>query len=229
MPGAARDPRQPMPEGICSDMPYAFTDHLRREIRRQLGEFEVRRIANPELRRAAVALVVVKSAIDESACLLLTRRSDKLRRHSGQFALPGGRLDPGETTEQAALRELDEELGLTLTEDAILGRLDDFETRSGFRMRPIVMWGGVASELRPDPVEVDKVFRIPFAELNSPAVPLLEPGESVATPMLSAPLPTMGSRVHAPTAALLYQFREVAIRGNATRVAHFDQPMFARR
>ncbi len=217
------------PEESQSDMPYAFKDSLRTAIQDQLARFEVRRIANPELRRAAVALVVVKSAIDDSACLLLTRRSDKLRRHSGQFALPGGRLDAGETTVQAALRELDEEVGLPLVEGDVLGRLDDFETRSGFRMRPVVMWGGIAADLRPDPIEVDKVFRIPFSELDSPAIPLLEPGETIATPMLSAPLPTMGNRVHAPTAALLYQFREVAIRGAHTRVAHFDQPMFARR
>ena len=130
---------------------------------------------------------------------------------------------------QAALRELEEEVGLPLGPDAILGTLDDFATHSGFRMTPIVMWGGIAQTLRPDPVEVDRVFRIPFSELDSPAIPLLEPGETVATPMLSAPLPTMGNRVHAPTAALLYQFREVAIRGLATRVAHFDQPMFARK
>ena len=210
-------------------MPYAFNDSLRARVKSRLDGFDVRHAGDPALRRAAVALVIVKSDIADSACLLLTRRSDKLRRHSGQFALPGGRLDPGETTEQAALRELDEELGLTLGPESVLGHLDDFATRSGFCMTPIVMWGGEAQTLRPDPIEVDKVFRIPFAELDSPAIPLLEPGETIATPLLSAPLPTMGNRVHAPTAALLYQFREVALRGQATRVAHFDQPMFARR
>ena len=215
--------------GNTASMPYVFDDAQRARIQRRLASFDVHRITDPALKRAAVALVIVKSAIDDSACLLLTRRSDKLRRHSGQFALPGGRLDAGETTEQAALRELDEELGLTLGADSVLGHLDDFATRSGFRMTPIVMWGGEALDLRPDPIEVDRVFRIPFAELDSPAIPLLEPGETIATPMLSAPLPTMGNRVHAPTAALLYQFREVALRGLSTRVAHFDQPMFARK
>lgn len=210
-------------------MTYAFTDDLRARIEGRLRRFDVRRVEEAGLRLAAVALVVVRSDLNGEACLLLTRRSDKLRRHSGQFALPGGRLDAGETTEQAALRELEEEVGLPLGPDAILGTLDDFATHSGFRMTPIVMWGGIAQTLRPDPVEVDRVFRIPFSELDSPAIPLLEPGETVATPMLSAPLPTMGNRVHAPTAALLYQFREVAIRGLATRVAHFDQPMFARK
>jgi 8-oxo-dGTP pyrophosphatase MutT (NUDIX family) len=210
-------------------MPYAFNDALRSRVKSRLDAFEVRQASDPALKRAAVALVIVKSALDGSATLLLTRRSDKLRRHSGQFALPGGRLDAGETTEQAALRELDEELGLTLGPENVLGHLDDFATHSGFCMTPIVMWGGEAQTLRPDPIEVDKVFRIPFAELDSPAIPLLEPGETIATPMLSAPLPTMGNRVHAPTAALLYQFREVALRGQATRVAHFDQPMFARK
>lgn len=210
-------------------MPFTFDDQLRARIQARLDAFEVRRVDDPGLKHAAVAMVVVPGEVDGQASLLLIRRSDKLRRHSGQFALPGGRLDPGETPVEAALRELHEELGLELGHDAIMGQIDDFATHSGFCMTPFVMWGGEIGALKPDPIEVDRVFRIPFAELNSPAVPLLEPGESVATPMLSAPLPTMGSRVHAPTAALLYQFREVAIRGLSTRVAHFDQPMFARR
>lgn len=210
-------------------MAHTFSDDLRQRIRARLDRFAVRTIADATLRRAAVALVVVKSERDGQACLLLTRRSDKMRRHSGQFALPGGRMDPGETTVETALRELDEEVGLTLGPETVLGRLDDFATRSGFCMTPIVVWGGVAAQLAPDPVEVDRVFRIPFAELDSPAIPLLEPGETIAAPLLSAPLPTMGNRVHAPTAALLYQFREVAIRGLDTRVAHYDQPMFARK
>ena len=210
-------------------MPYTFSDTLRAAIQRRLDVFPVRTIADPTLRRAAVALAIVRGTTGDGACLLLTRRSDKLRRHSGQMALPGGRMDPGETTVQTALRELEEELGLPLGPDAVMGPLDDFATRSGFVMTPVVVWGGPAEQLRPDPVEVDKVFRIPFAELDSPSLPLLEPGETVATPLLSVLLPTMGNRVHAPTAALLYQFREVALRGQDTRVAHFDQPMFARR
>jgi 8-oxo-dGTP pyrophosphatase MutT (NUDIX family) len=149
-----------------------------------------------------------------------------LRRHGGQYALPGGRLDEGETAAEAALRELEEELGLALGADRILGMLDDYPTRSGFRITPVVLWGAGAGEIRPDVQEVDQVYRIPLADLLSPAIPHLEPGPD-DHPVLSAPLATLGHRVFAPTAAMLYQFREVAILGRDTRVAHYDQPAFA--
>ena len=90
-----------------------------------------------------------------------------------------------------------------------------------------VVWGGEAREIDPDPVEVAKVFRIPLTELDSPAIPRLTPSADRQQPVMSAPLPTTGGVVYAPTAALLYQFREVAMHGRSTRVAHFDQPKFA--
>jgi 8-oxo-dGTP pyrophosphatase MutT (NUDIX family) len=188
---------------------------------------ERRPIEDPALRRAGVAIVVVKSDVDDEACVLLTKRPDSLRRHAGQYALPGGRLDEGETAEQAALRELSEELRLDLGPEAIIGLLDDYPTRSGFRITPVVVWGGVVGHIEPDPVEVAYVLRVPFRQLDSPEIPRLRPTEEGKPPVLSAPLPVMGSEVFAPTAAMLYQFREVAMRGLMTRVAHFDQPQFA--
>jgi hypothetical protein len=128
---------------------------------------------------------------------------------------------------QAALRELHEELRLDLQPDAILGLLDDYPTRSGFRITPVVVWGGIVDEIDPDPIEVAYVLRVPLSQLDDPAIPRLRPTEDGKPPVLSAPLPVMGSEVYAPTAAMLYQFREVAMRGLATRVAHFDQPRFA--
>ncbi len=208
-------------------MPYAFRPDLRGRLAGNIGAFERRPIEDPELRRAGVAIVVVKSDTGDEACILLTKRPESLRRHAGQWALPGGRLDDGETPEQAALRELHEELRLELQPDAILGILDDYPTRSGFRITPVVVWGGVVKHIDPDPVEVAFAVRIPFSQLDSPNIPRLRPTEEGKPPVLSAPLPIMGSEVFAPTAAMLYQFREVAMRGLATRVAHFDQPRFA--
>jgi 8-oxo-dGTP pyrophosphatase MutT (NUDIX family) len=208
-------------------MPYAFRPDLRERLAGNIDAFERRPIEDPALRRAGVAIVVVKSDTGDEACILLTKRPESLRRHAGQWALPGGRLDEGETPEQAALRELHEELRLELQPDAILGVLDDYPTRSGFRITPVVVWGGVVKHIYPDPVEVAFAVRIPFSQLDSPNIPRLRPTEDGKPPVLSAPLPIMGSEVFAPTAAMLYQFREVAMRGLSTRVAHFDQPRFA--
>lgn len=208
-------------------MPFAFRPDLRERLAGNIGALERRPIEDPALRRAGVAIVVVKSDVDDEACVLLTKRPDSLRRHAGQYALPGGRLDEGETAEQAALRELSEELRLDLGPEAIIGLLDDYPTRSGFRITPVVVWGGVVGHIEPDPVEVAYVLRVPFRQLDSPEIPRLRPTEEGKPPVLSAPLPVMGSEVFAPTAAMLYQFREVAMRGLMTRVAHFDQPQFA--
>ncbi len=208
-------------------MTIRFDGALRARIAANLGRFERRPLSDPAMRAAAVVIVVVHDAEADHAAVLLTRRPDNLRRHGGQFALPGGRLDPGETEIEAALRELEEELGLTLAPDAVIGTLDDFGTRSGFRITPVVAWADDARELRPNPEEVHKVFHVPLADLESPKIPYLEDSSAGSEPVMSAPLESLGHRVYAPTAAMLYQFREVALRGLDTRVAHFDQPRFA--
>lgn len=160
------------------------------------------------------------------AALLLTRRAQSLRHHPGQWALPGGRIEAGESAEQAALRELGEELGLHLSPPAVLGRLDDFLTRSGFAITPVVVWAGAARRTTPHPGEVQSVHRIPVAEFLRRDAPWLAREEAGAEhPVLR--MPVGASWIAAPTAAILYQFREVCLCGRATRVAHFEQPRFA--
>ena len=200
---------------------------LRNTLRRNLTAFERHAPSGAPLKAAAVAIVVVYDPVQAADCFLLTRRSSRLRGHSAQYALPGGRLDANESPPEAALRELHEELGLLVGEDAVLGLLDDYETRSGYRITPVVVWGGSAEALAPNPDEVARVFRVPLEELDHPDIPVLEPIPESDRPVLSIPLATVGHRIYAPTAAMLFQFREVALHRRATRVAGYDQPKFA--
>ena len=161
------------------------------------------------------------------AALILTRRAASLRGHAGQWALPGGRMDAGETPEQTALRELQEEIGLVLHASQVLGRLDTFVTRSGYAITPVVMWAGdqASQALRPNPTEVASIHRIPVQEFLRADSPILEPLAGSEHPVLK--MPVGNNWIAAPTAALIYQFREVCVLGLATRVSHFEQPMFA--
>ena len=156
---------------------------------------------------------------------MLTRRASRLRAHAGQWALPGGRVDAGETAARAAIRELAEEIGLEVAADNVLGHLDDYATRSGFVITPVVVWGGAATELAPNPQEVAAVHRVPLAVLEHPEVPYVHRIPESDRPVISIPM--VGTHVHAPTAAIVYQLREVALHGRDTRVAHFEQPVFA--
>jgi 8-oxo-dGTP pyrophosphatase MutT (NUDIX family) len=215
-----------------------FNDSLRSHISSQLRRFDARCIQSAGRKQAAVAVTVVSRLVDANigdipfapsdsnqAALILTIRATNLRAHAGQRAFPGGRIDPGETPEQAALRELQEEAGLVLEPDAALGRLDDYETRSGYVMTPVVIWGGRAPSLKASPDEVESIHRIPVSELMRQDAPILEKIPGGEYPVLKMPLGN--DWIAAPTAAIAYQFREVAILGNATRVSHFDQPRFA--
>ncbi|KZY30462.1 hypothetical protein A3731_05095 [Roseovarius sp. HI0049] len=193
----------------------------------RLSRFAAASARTGDLRLAAVAILVAPRAGSREAGVLITLRATRLNRHGGQYALPGGRLDPGETPLEAAIRETREELGLTLTEADLIGRLDDYPTRSGFAMMPHVFWCADLSALRPDPSEVAEVHSLPLGELDSDDIPLLDQKPHSEHPVLSAFFPTLGHTVYAPTAAVLYQFREVALRGFDTRVAHYDQPEFA--
>jgi len=109
----------------------------------------------------------------------------------------------------------------------VIGRLDDFVTRSGFVITPVVVWAGAARALAPNPAEVASIHRIPLAEFLRPDAPILDPIEDSVHPVLR--MPVGGTWIAAPTAALVYQFREVCLAGRLTRVAHFEQPLFARR
>ncbi|MEC7574269.1 MAG: CoA pyrophosphatase [Pseudomonadota bacterium] len=204
-------------------MTYHFDNALRRALLENIDSFKDRRGSEDGLRHAAVSIVVVGDG--DEAAFLLTKRSPRLNAHSGQFALPGGRVDEGETALEAALREMREEINVSLTSDHLVGTLDDYPTRSGYRITPFVFWAGEEIKPEANPGEVAIIYKVPFRELAHPETP-----EFASIPESDRPLIRLNivnTQVHAPTAAVIYQFREVGIFGRDTRVEHLEQPVWA--
>jgi 8-oxo-dGTP pyrophosphatase MutT (NUDIX family) len=205
-------------------MTQPFDETTRRKIAGRCAAFarlEPRALAG--LKRAAVAIVLVEAAGGGTA-LLLTLRASGLRAHSSQWALPGGRCEAGEMPVMGALRELHEELGLELGPDDVLGQLDDYPTRSGYLISPVVAWAADSAKLEPNPAEVRSVHRIALTDIEQP-----EAFDFVTIPQSERRVIRFrhaGQFIHAPTAALIYQFREV-LAGRDTRVAELEQPVFA--
>jgi 8-oxo-dGTP pyrophosphatase MutT (NUDIX family) len=197
---------------------------LEARMRANLGAFPRQPTDANGLRPAAVAVTLV--ADDDVPTFLLTRRTAGLRAHPGQWALPGGRMDGHESAVEAALRELTEELGVHLRDSDVVGLLDDYPTRSGFSISPVVVWAGRIDGLEPNPAEVASVHRIPLSALDVPDAPRLLTIPESDRPVIQMPLGP-GRLIHAPTAAILYQLREVAVHGRWTRVSHFEQPTWA--
>jgi 8-oxo-dGTP pyrophosphatase MutT (NUDIX family) len=198
-------------------MARSFDDTTRRNIAELCAAFTRSPSGDtaPELKRAAVAIALTEAEAGGGTTFLLTRRAATLRSHA---------CDHGETQSQAALRELHEELGVALGEDDVLGLLDDYPTRSGYLITPVVVWVGTSTELVPNPAEVASVHRVALDDI--------ERGDAFS--FTTIPESTrrvirfrhVGQHIHAPTAALIYQFAEL-LAGRNTRVAELEQPVFA--
>jgi 8-oxo-dGTP pyrophosphatase MutT (NUDIX family) len=197
-------------------------DELRERLRAGLAWTD-RRSAPPDagVRRAAVGVTILDAST--APRVLVIKRAAR-GTNAGHWALPGGRLEPGERPEAAALREASEEVGLERGE--VAGLLDDFVTDSGFVITPVVVLAPEPAALRRNPAEVQSLHPIPLARLLDPGVLRWS-----ARPD-GAPLPQLLLRhdmvVHAPTGAILWQFRE-AVLGRRADVAGFAQPEWTRR
>jgi 8-oxo-dGTP pyrophosphatase MutT (NUDIX family) len=228
---------------------------LRDRIQTHLAGHDRRVVTDPTKKRAAVAVVLVDSEVGEDrvdpapvedwidgrpmpesldgrmvdvsggAAFLLCRRTSRLSSHAAQWALPGGRLDPGETAVDAALRELDEEVGIRLPESAVLGQLDDYPTRSGYVITPVVVWGGGRLDLRPAPDEVVAVYRVGLHQLQREDSPRFIDIPESPRPVVQIPLGN--DLIHAPTGAVLLQLRWLGLEGRDDAVDDLEQPVFA--
>jgi 8-oxo-dGTP pyrophosphatase MutT (NUDIX family) len=232
-----------------------YDEALRARVQRHLAEHRRREVTDPSKRHAAVAVVLVDSELGEDrvdpapvadwidgrpmepgldgrmvdvsggAAFLLCRRASRLRAHAAQWALPGGRLDEGETAVEAALRELDEEVGIALPEDSVLGLLDDYPTRSGYVITPVVIWGGGRLDIHPAPDEVVAAYRVGLHQLQREDSPRYVAIPESPRPVVQIPLGN--DLIHAPTGAVLLQLRWLGLEGRHDRVDELEQPVFA--
>ncbi len=236
-------------------MAITYDEALRDRIRGHLGGHQRRTVTDPTKRHAAVAVVLVDSETGEDrvdpadvadwidgrpmddgldgrmvdvsggAAFFLCRRASRLRAHAAQWALPGGRLDAGETAVEAALRELDEEVGVSLSESSVLGLLDDYPTRSGYIITPVVLWGGGRLDPTPAPDEVVAVYRVGLHQLQREDSPRFVSIAESPRPVVQIPLGN--DLIHAPTGAVLLQLRWLCLEGRHDPVDELEQPLFA--
>ena len=182
-----------------------------RPARREFGDFalagpppgaDVLALARPA---AVLAPVVARPG---GLTVLLTQRASSLRAHSGQIAFPGGKIDPGETPREAALREAFEEIGLEERFVEPLGWLDPYLTGTGFRIAPLVALVNPSFAPAVNPLEVEEVFETPFSFLMDPANHRLDEREWQGRMRKFYVMPHEGRYIWGATAGILRNLYE---------------------
>jgi len=207
-------------------MTFPFSAAFRVTIAQRCRDFPRLKHEGEGLTRAAVAIAL--TAADDGSgetAFLLTSRAARLRAHAGQWALPGGRCDPGESADETALRELEEELGVARGRAEVLGLLDDYPTRSGYAITPVVAWVDDLGQLRPNPKEVASTHFVRLDHIHADEAVTFETIAGSQRPLIRLQI-SKDRYMHAPTAALVYQLREL-VAGRVTRVVDLEQPAFA--
>ena len=158
---SAQDFRQRAVQEHLNDAAADYGDHVLNPGLREV-------FVHDRLRNAAVLIPVVDHG--DASTVILTKRADKLKNHSGQIAFPGGRIDPDDVSpEAAALRETSEEIGLASGYIDVIGRLPDYVTGSGYRIAPVLGVVRPGFQLTVNPDEVDDIFEVPLGFLMDPA------------------------------------------------------------
>jgi 8-oxo-dGTP pyrophosphatase MutT (NUDIX family) len=142
-----------------------------------MDEAALRRLLPPGLAHNALAAAANRPAavlvpLEPERGVWLTRRSARMSAHAGQVSFPGGKIEAGDASvEAAALREAAEEIGLNPAQADVLGRMDDCITGTGFHIAPVIALVPQNVRFMPDPREVEDVFCLPFTALLDPALP----------------------------------------------------------
>ncbi|WP_109212237.1 MULTISPECIES: CoA pyrophosphatase [Microbacterium] len=189
------------------------------KVRRHIGNRLPRRIAGE--RRAAVSIILFGDK-DDTQFVIIERANRG--RNAGQWALPGGKLEEGESALDAAIREAQEEVDLPVSGVEVLGELDDFVTVTGFTITPFVFVAPPAWKPRAIADEVQSVHCLEVATLSSEDVVhwFTQPnGSSLLQMWLREDM-----HMHAPTGAILLQFRELALFGRDIDVSALTQPVW---
>ena len=132
------------------------------------GHFDEAGVDRQDLVAASVLFPIVLR--ESGPTVLLTQRTDHLRDHAGQISFPGGRVEEDDVSpEHTALREAEEEIGLSPVHVEIVGFLPEYRTLTGYRITPVVAFLTPPFELRPDPSEVAEIFEVPLSFLMNPA------------------------------------------------------------
>jgi 8-oxo-dGTP pyrophosphatase MutT (NUDIX family) len=149
------------------EMPCVETRERLREVGSRVSALLPAASVPDHFRRAAVLLLI--ACHDGLPSIVLTRRSARMRAHSGEIAFPGGRIDSGETAEQAAVREAVEEVGVDPNAVEVFGRLDEAWSKARNHVVPVVGWYTAALDsLAPASPEVEAVFLTPLERIARP-------------------------------------------------------------